>query len=112
MTEHDEGEESLELPDLGNLPDLGGMLDSLAQVQQLQEAVFEGKAGGGAVVIRANGRMDVESVVIDPAVLEPPDAELLADLVTAALHDLTARIAAAQQEAMGALGGLGGLLGQ
>jgi DNA-binding protein YbaB len=36
---------------------------------------------------------------------------MLQDLVLAALHDLTARIAAAQQEAMGGLAGFGGLPG-
>jgi DNA-binding protein YbaB len=94
----------LELPDLSALPDLGSMLGGLAQVQQIQQQAFEGVAGGGAVRIRASGRMEVESVTIDPAVLDPPDADLLADLVTAALHDLTGRIADAQKAAMGPLG--------
>ena len=56
--------------------------------------------------IRANGRMEVESVTIDPAALDGADADEVADLVHAALNDLTSAIAAAQQEAMGPLGGL------
>jgi hypothetical protein len=106
----------LQLPDLsalglggsGGLPDLGGMMDGLAKMQAIQAEVFEGSAGGGLVRISANGRLDVQSVVIRPEALEDGDADLLADLVLAALHDLTSRVAAAQQEAMG---GLGGLLG-
>jgi DNA-binding protein YbaB len=107
------------LPDLSSLlgggseglPDLGGMLDSLGKVQAIQDEVYEGSAGGGLVRIRATGRMEVESVTIDPGALDGADADEVADLVHAALNDLTAAIAAAQQEAMGPLGGLGGLLG-
>ena len=56
--------------------------------------------------------MDVHGVAIEAGALAgddgAPDLELLADLVLAALNDLTAKIASAQQQAMG---GLGGLLG-
>jgi hypothetical protein len=128
MTDHDDRDDDIDgadddasggepqLPDLsalglggsGGLPDLGGMMDGLAKMQAIQAEVFEGSAGGGLVRIRANGRFDVEAVVIRPEAIEDGDADLLADLVLAALHDLTARVAAAQQDAMG---GLGGLLG-
>ena len=59
-----------------------------------------------AVLERTHGRMEVEQVVIDPAALDGADADEVADLVHAALNDLTAAIAAAQSEAMGPLGGL------
>lgn len=96
----------------GAMPDLGSLMDGLASMQDLQEATYEGTAGGGLVRITANGRMDVHAVVIEAGAVDGgdgPDLELLADLVLAALNDLTAKIAAAQQQAMG---GLGGLLGQ
>lgn len=100
------------LPDLSSLlggggeglPDLGSMLDGLGKVQEVQQQVFEGSAGGGLVRIRANGRMEVESVRIEPSALEGADADEVADLVHAALNDLTSTIAEAQQEAMGPLG--------
>ncbi len=111
-----DGGATAEVPDLaalglggladGGLPDLGGMMDGLAKMQAVQDEVFEGSAGGGLVRIRANGRFEIESVTIEPDALADADAELLADLVHAALRDLTGRIAAAQQEAMGPLGGL------
>lgn len=108
--DHDPDEANL--PDLsslfgeGGMPDLGSMLEGLGSIQSVQQQAYEGSAGGGLVKIRANGRMNVESVTIDPEAVADGDAELLADLVMAALHDLTAQIAAAQQEAMGPLGGL------
>jgi DNA-binding protein YbaB len=91
----------------GGMPDLGSVLEGLTAVQSIQAATYEGSAGGGLVRIVANGRMDVESVTISPDALgDGDDVELLADLVHAALRDLTARIAAAQQQAMGPLGGI------
>jgi DNA-binding YbaB/EbfC family protein len=108
----EEGEPAL--PDLsalgldagGGLPDLGGMMDGLARMQAIQSEVYEGSAGGGLVRVRANGRLDVESVTIRPDALDDSDADLLADLVLAALRDLTTKIATAQRDAMGPLGGL------
>jgi hypothetical protein len=91
----------------GGMPDLGSLVDGLAAVQSIQAASYSGSAGGGLVRITANGRMDVESVVISPDALgDGADVDLLADLVHAALRDLTAQIAAAQQQAMGPLGGI------
>jgi hypothetical protein len=91
----------------GGMPDLGSLVEGLSAVQSIQASTYEGSAGGGLVRIVANGRMDVESVTISPDALgDGGDVELLADLVHAALRDLTARIAAAQQQAMGPLGGI------
>jgi len=95
------------------MPDLGGIFDSLQKVQEARSQVYEGHAGGGAVIVRATGDLEFESITIDPEVVDPSDVEMLQDLVLAALHDLAATMAEAQQAAMGALGALdlGGLLG-
>ncbi len=94
------------------VPDLGGLLDSFQRVQQAREASYEGHAGGRAVVVRATGALEFESVEISKDVVDPDDVEMLQDLVLAALHDLAATMAEAQQQAMGALGNmdLGGLI--
>lgn len=102
---------------LPGLPDFGGLMDQLQRMQEIQATVYEGQAGGGAVKITANGAFRFESVSIAPDAVDPDDVDMLEDLVLAALHDLTTRLTAAQQEAMGgldpsqlgdALGGLGG----
>jgi nucleoid-associated protein EbfC len=109
--------------DLPGLPDLGGLMDQLKRVQETQAKTYEGRAGGGAVRIQANGAFQFESVTIEADAIDPSDPGMLEDLVLAALHDLSAALAAAQQEAMGGfdpsqlgdtLGGLGlgGLGGQ
>ena len=90
----------------GGMPDLGSMVEGLAKVQELQEATYEGSAGGGLVRISANGRMEVSAVTIADEAIDPPDAELLADLVLAALRDLTTQINEAQRAAMGPLGNI------
>jgi len=101
------------VPGLPDMPDLGGIFDSLQKVQDARSQVYEGHAGGGAVIVRATGDLEFESITIDPEVVDPADVEMLQDLVLAALHDLASTMAEAQQAAMGALGALdlGGLLG-
>ncbi|MGH9077962.1 MAG: YbaB/EbfC family nucleoid-associated protein [Acidimicrobiales bacterium] len=108
--------------------DLGALLSQLGQVQQsIQDAQMsaaaqkvEGSAGGGAVRVWATGGLDIESVSIDPSVVDPAEVELLEDLVLAAVRDAVERAGQLAQHALGGLnpagvpglpGGLGGLLG-
>ena len=62
------------------------MQDNLKRVQD-ELAVLEvtGSAGGGMVSVTLTGKMEVRRVHIDPSVLG--DAEMLEDLVTAAMND-------------------------
>jgi len=66
--------------------------ESLGQVE------VEGSAGGGTVTAKVNGRLEVVSVQIDPSLLSEPDAELLEDLIAAAVNAglIKARASAAQ----------------
>jgi DNA-binding YbaB/EbfC family protein len=105
--EHDD-----DAPDeLAGLPDIGGLLSGFQAMQEAQHAVYEGQAGGGVVKIRATGSMEFESVSIKKDAVDPDDVTMLEDLVLAALHDLSTRVAAAAQQALGGmdLGGLGDL---
>ena len=101
-------------------PDLGALLEQAQQMQQqLMEAqaaaaeqVHEGVAGGGAVHITVTGGMEFRSVTIRPDAVDSNDVDMLQDLVLAALHDAVNKVNAAQQQALGGIGGaLGGLLG-
>jgi DNA-binding YbaB/EbfC family protein len=93
--------------------DIGGLLkqaqalqERLASAQdELAKRTVEGTAGGGMVTIVVNGRLEVQSVRIDPTLLERPDVEMLQDLIVAAMN---AAVRAAQQmmgEEMGKLTG-------
>jgi DNA-binding YbaB/EbfC family protein len=104
------------------VPDLGGLLAQMQQMQQqlmdAQEAtastVVKGRAGGGAVVVSVTGGLDFTNVTIDPAVVDPADVEMLQDLVLAAVRDAVAQANALNSKTLGGLGlggGLEGLLG-
>ena len=60
------------------------------EVKRVQEALedmtVEGAAGGGVVTVTANGKQKILSVKIDPEVISADDAEMLEDLVTAAVN--------------------------
>jgi nucleoid-associated protein EbfC len=55
-------------------------------VESLGQLEVEGSAGGGAVVVKMNGRLEVVSVRIDPELIAGADKELLEDLVAAAVN--------------------------
>src|SRR5688500_12910490 len=67
-------------------------------LEALGQLEVEGSAGGGAVRATVNGRLEVVAVHIDPALLADGDAELLEDLIAAAVNAglVKAREAAAQ----------------
>ena len=62
------------------------------QAAVIDATVVEGRAGGGAVVIRLTGALAADSVHIDPSVIDPEDPGLLEDVVLAALRDALNRI--------------------
>lgn len=80
--------------------------------EKLASMTVEGSAGGGLVVVTANGKGDVTAVKIDPQTIDPDDAELLEDLVAAAVGEAQRKAKELQESEMGsAMGGLGGMGG-
>ena len=76
----------------------GNMQSMLKQAQKMQEDMaalqedldareYEVAAGGGAVKIKINGKLEVSGVEIDPDVVDPDDVEMLQDLVLAAVNE-------------------------
>jgi len=96
--------------------DLGKMMKQLQQTQarmaQLQEELaarsVEVTAGGGMIKVVANGRNEILSIKIDPQVIDPNDAEMLEDLVTAAVNEARNRVEEMTRSEMARVaGGLG-----
>ena len=62
-----------------------------AQLEALKEEVakrkVEASAGGGMVVVEANGNQEILSVKIDREVIAPDDPQMLEDLVLAAVNE-------------------------
>jgi hypothetical protein len=69
------------------------LAEMMRQAQQMQERLQQelagkavtGEAGGGLVRVVMNGLLEVKSVKIDPAAIDPKDPTLLEDLVRAAV---------------------------
>ena len=55
--------------------------------QELETAIVEGSAGGGAVKAVVTGKLKVQSVTISPEVASGGDVDILQDLVAAAVND-------------------------
>ena len=100
--------------------DLQQLMQQAQQMQQqlmsaqaeLATAEVLGQAGNGLVHVRMTAAGEVQSVKIDPKVVDPDDVETLQDLVVGALHDAARAAQELQAEKMGPLaGGLGGDLG-
>lgn len=76
--------------------------------EQLATAEIEGSAGGGMVRAVTDGRHRLKRLAIDPALLAPAEAEVLEDLVCAAVNDARARAEEhAKRETAKLTGGLG-----
>ena len=97
------------------MPNLQGMMK---QVQKMQEKMAEvqaelerksviAEAGGGMVKVTANGKQQLLKVQIEKEVINPDDAEMLEDLVVAAVNKaLEESQKMAQQEMAKATSGL------
>jgi DNA-binding YbaB/EbfC family protein len=84
------------------------MQAKMAEMQSQLEAVeMTGAAGAGMVQLTLNGKGDLKTVKIDPALLDPKEVEVLEDLVVAAFNDARAKVTAhAEQEMQKLTGGL------
>lgn len=71
--------------------------------QALADATVTGTAGGGLVKAVVNGDGKLQSIDLDPAVVDPSDTETLGDLVVAAVRDAERQVAELAQQTMGAV---------
>jgi DNA-binding YbaB/EbfC family protein len=84
-----------------------------AQLEALKEEVgkrkVEASAGGGMVVVEANGNQEVLSVKIDREVITPDDPQMLEDLVLAAVNEALRKaremVAGEMSKVAGGIGG-------
>ncbi len=75
--------------------------DRMEKVQaDLKTKRVEGSAGGGIIVAIANGNREIESITIKPEAIDPDDAEMLQDLVIAAVNLALEKSRALNEEEM------------
>ncbi|KUL23871.1 YbaB/EbfC family nucleoid-associated protein [Chlorobium limicola] len=96
-----------------SMPNLGDMMkqiqkagEKMQDVQnQLEKLVAHGESGGGMVKVSVSGKQKLLSLRIDPEIMD--DAEMVQDLVIAAVNNaLDASAALAQEEISKAAGGM------
>ncbi|GAA1370677.1 MAG TPA: YbaB/EbfC family nucleoid-associated protein [Candidatus Luteococcus avicola] len=75
-----------------------------AQLQSAQEELanssFTGTSGGGLVEATMSGQGELTGLVIQPAAIDPEDADGLADLVMAAVRDAASQVQSAAADIM------------
>jgi DNA-binding YbaB/EbfC family protein len=82
---------------------------------ELRDEVVEASAGGGMVTVKISGDLHVREVRIDPSAVDPDDAEILGDMVLAAVNEALRMAQELAERKMGGatggldLGNLGGL---
>ena len=93
------------------MPNMGKLMKQAQQLQskmtkmqeELSEKTIEASAGGGMVVAVANGKQELVCIRIEKEVIDPDDAEMLHDLIMAAVNDALNRAKEMMNEEMGKL---------
>ncbi len=80
------------------------MQEDMGRVQQeLQQRTYDATAGGGAVAATVDGQHRLTSLTINPEVIDPDDAEMLADLIMAAVNEAQRKAATDAEQSMEAV---------
>lgn len=79
--------------------------DMAAMQQELETREYTAAAGGGAVSATVNGSHQVTALHINPEVIDPDDAEMLADLVMAAVNEAQRQAAKNAEDELGKITG-------
>lgn len=78
----------------------------LAKIQEeLGSETVEASVGGGVVTVVMTGHQAVQSVTIDPEILDPDDVETLQDLMVAAFNEALKKSQELASTRLGALTG-------
>lgn len=92
----------------------GGKKSQMKMIQEMQERMLQEQealaeekleisVGGGAVVVEMNGHQQVTALRIQPELLDPDEAEMLSDLLIAAVNQAVERTQAMAGERMNAI---------
>jgi DNA-binding YbaB/EbfC family protein len=82
--------------------------EMLKAQEALKDEVVEASAGGGMVKVKMGGDLTLREIVIDPDAVDPEEAELLAEMVQAAVNEA---LRSAQELASSKMGGISGGMG-
>jgi len=92
------------------------MQGMIKQAQKMQEEMenkqaeldameYDVQAGGGAVRVKINGKLEVLSIDMTPEIVDPDDIETLSDILVAAVNEAIKKVNTANSEAMSKITG-------
>ncbi len=85
------------------------MQNQMLEAQEtLKDESVEASAGGGMVKVKISGDLVIQSVQIDPDAIDPEEADMLSEMVQAAVNEA---IRSAQELANSKMGGIAGGMG-
>ena len=91
--------------DIGEIMKQAGAMQ--AKMKEMQEKLAElevtGEAGGGMVKVVLNGKGYAKAVAIERGLVKEDDAEILEDLIAAAINDAKSKLETQTQEQMKSL---------
>ncbi|SEJ43940.1 hypothetical protein SAMN05660742_107167 [Propionispira arboris] len=98
---------------MGNMGNMGGMMKKVQKLQaemgkmqeELKTRTIDVSAGGGAIKVVMNGEKQIQSLIIDPAAVDPEDVEMLQDLISAAINEAVKKVDDLMASEMGKLTG-------
>ncbi|HEX5225077.1 MAG TPA: YbaB/EbfC family nucleoid-associated protein [Solirubrobacteraceae bacterium] len=111
------------MPKQQRMPNMQQMMAQVQKMQhdmevaqeELRNEIVEASAGGGMVTVKISGALELREVKIDPQAVDPDDAEILADMVLAAVNEALRKAQELAERKLGGatggldLGSLGGL---
>ena len=82
------------------------MQEKMNELQQkVEKEEVEGTSGGGLVKVVLNGKYAATKVMIDPSLMKEEEADILEDLLVAAINDSTKKIAENMANQLGSISG-------
>jgi nucleoid-associated protein EbfC len=98
---------------LGNLAGMGNLMkqvqDMQAKLAEIEDELagqrVEGSAGGGMVTVVANGKQEIQTLIIDRELLHPDEVDILQDMIIAAANQALESSRALRLEKISALTG-------
>lgn len=88
------------LPKTPGPSNMAGMIKQAQKMQEdmetlraeLDEREYDIAAGGGAVKIKINGKLEVKTIDIQPEIVDPDDIETLSDIMVAAMNEAIKKV--------------------
>ena len=82
------------------------MQEDMAALQEdLDSREYEVKAGGGAVTVKINGKLEVLSINMSEEIVDPDDIETMTDVLVAAVNEAIKKVNETNSAEMGKITG-------